>query len=110
MEPLAIAPPATTPVGVAPPLTPEQQWAAYQQQWGAYNYAQQPQVWHAIPHSTMMHTTIVCCYYIMDSDILYNGDLITCTLNFTAVPESMSQLPDTHSLPSSHTPLSFPHS
>ena len=46
VEPLPIVPPATTPVGVVPPLTPEQQqWAAYQQQWGAYNYAQQPQVY-----------------------------------------------------------------
>lgn len=43
VEPLAIAPPTTTQMGVAPPLTPDQQWAAYQQQWGAYNYAQQQQ-------------------------------------------------------------------
>ena len=40
-----MAPPTTSQVGVAQPLTPEQQWAAYQQQWGAYNYTQPQQVW-----------------------------------------------------------------
>lgn len=44
VEPLTMAP-ATSQVGVAQPLTPEQQWAAYQQQWGAYNYTQPQQVW-----------------------------------------------------------------
>ena len=40
-----VATPTSASVGVAQPMTPEQQqWAAYQQQWSGYNYGQPQQV------------------------------------------------------------------